>query len=231
MKTMLAAPPDVLRIDAKYTPQYYVLNVAAAIITTNHQHDGLYLPPNDRRHYVAGTEVTSADFEKGYWTDLWTWYRNGGFEDVVSYLAGYDLVAAGFDPKAEPFKTEAFWRMVGNATAPEVTELGDAIGKLKNPAALTLLQVQVNATSELQEWLRDRRNRRTIPHRMESCGYLPVRNVSRADGLWVINERRQAIYGRMDVAPKDRFDAAKALVAALEQAAAEAAKRFKDTRK
>jgi len=231
MKTMLAAPPDVLRIEAKYTPQYYVLNVAGVIITTNHQHDGLYLPPNDRRHYVAGTEVTAADFEKGYWTELWNWYRNGGIEDVVSYLAGYDLVAAGFDPKAEPFKTEAFWRMVGTAVAPEVAELNDAISELKNPEAVTLWQLQQKAGRELQEWLRDRRNRRAIPHRMESCGYLPVRNTLRADGWWVISEKRQAVYARMELAPQARFDAARALVETLKQQAEEAMKKLNEMKK
>ena len=57
-KTILAAPPDVTRVNGKYIPQHYVVNVAGVIITTNYPLDGLYLPPDDRRHYVAGTEVT-----------------------------------------------------------------------------------------------------------------------------------------------------------------------------
>ena len=47
------APPDVLRVNEKHLKEYYVLNCLGLIITTNHQTDGLYLPADDRRHYVA----------------------------------------------------------------------------------------------------------------------------------------------------------------------------------
>jgi hypothetical protein len=39
MKPFLAAPPDALRIDEKYTPEYYALNVVACVMTTNHLSD------------------------------------------------------------------------------------------------------------------------------------------------------------------------------------------------
>ena len=35
------------------------------------------------------------------------------------------------------------------------------------------------------DWLTDRKNRRTIPHRFEFCGYVPVRNSSAESGLWL----------------------------------------------
>jgi hypothetical protein len=40
------------------------------------------------------------------------------------------------------------------------------------------------------EWLIDRRHRRSIPHRMERCGYVTCRNPNADDGLWFINGRR-----------------------------------------
>jgi hypothetical protein len=51
MKTIIAAPPDVLRVDEKNKPEYYVQNVCFVIYTTNHRTDALYVTINDRRHY------------------------------------------------------------------------------------------------------------------------------------------------------------------------------------
>ena len=128
MKTITAAPPDVTRVNGKYIPQHYVVNVTGVILTTNYPQDGLYLPPDDRRHYVAGTEVTKDDFEADFWPEFWAWYRAGGLADVVAYLAAYDL--SDFDPKKPPEKTEAFWRMVDGGMAPEVPELRDVLDRL-----------------------------------------------------------------------------------------------------
>ena len=66
MKTILATPPDVVRVNGKYMPQHYVLNVAGVIYTTNHRFDGVYLPPNDRRTYVAWSEILSDRFRQGF---------------------------------------------------------------------------------------------------------------------------------------------------------------------
>ena len=82
MKTILAAPPDVIRVNGKYIPQHYVLNVAGVIYTTNNRFDGIYLPPNDRRTYVAWSEIRRRTSSDGFWTDFWAWYKAGGLEDV-----------------------------------------------------------------------------------------------------------------------------------------------------
>ena len=66
----------------------------------------------------------------------------------------------------------------------------------------------INATEELAEWLRERKNRRAIPHRLERCGYIPVRNADAADGLFKVRGRRQAVYGRADLSIRDRLEAA-----------------------
>jgi TusA-related sulfurtransferase len=229
-KTIMAAPPDVTRVNGKYIPQHYVVNVTGVILTTNYPQDGLYLPPDDRRHYVAGTEVTKDDFEEGFWPAIWAWYGADGLEDVVAYLSTYDL--SGFDPKKPPEKTEAFWRMVDGGMAPEVAELRDvldrlgkidATGKPCPPVVVTIAQVMeaLRTGGDLYAWFSDRKNRRTIPHRFESCGYVPVRNSDREDGLWVIAGRRQVVYGRKGVAPAERLAAAQVLKAAEDLKAAE----------
>ena len=127
-KTLTASPPETVRVNGKYIPQHYILNVTAVIYTTNHRYDSIFLPANDRRHYVAWSELLAADFEGGFWVSMWNWYRDGGINDVVAYLKEYDL--SNFDPKAPPEKTEAFWQIVGTSVSPEDAELADALDAL-----------------------------------------------------------------------------------------------------
>jgi hypothetical protein len=76
-KVYTAAPPDTLRVDEKHLREYSVLNVVGMIITTNHKSDGIYLPADDRRHYVAWSSLTKDDFSPEYWNDLYRWYNDG----------------------------------------------------------------------------------------------------------------------------------------------------------
>jgi len=202
------------------------------LITTNHRYDGLYLPPTDRRHYVAGTNVTAADItggDKNYWTELWRWYHNGGFAHVAEYLRGYDLGADGFDPKAPPLQTEAFKSMVGAGIAPEVAELGDVLAAMGNPAIVTLdlLRNNTGVHRDLHEWLNDRKNRRAVPHRMEAAGYIQADNPGRADNLWVVNGIRQALYGQVGISAQERTLAARDFVQEQEKIAIKAAEAIK----
>jgi hypothetical protein len=77
-KVYMAAPPDVLRVDEKNLKEHYVANVCGVIITTNHRTAGIYLPPDDRRHFVVWSASTKEDFDAAYWTRLWRWYADGG---------------------------------------------------------------------------------------------------------------------------------------------------------
>ena len=89
MKTYTAAPPDMLRVNEKFLRPHYVPNVTGVIITNNNKSDGMYLPAGDRRHYIAWSEVTQAEFFEGYWREMWRWYtQERGFEHVAAYLAG-----------------------------------------------------------------------------------------------------------------------------------------------
>jgi hypothetical protein len=201
-KIYTAAPPDVLRVDEKHLREHYVFNVLGFIITTNHRSDGIYLPADDRRHYVAWSNRTKADFPTEYWNRLWGWYRDGGFGDVAAYLATVDL--SSFDSKAVPPKTSAFWDIVSASVAPEDAELADVLDTLGNPEAVILQQLQAKAVGETAEWLLDRRNRRSLPHRLERCGYVPARNPDAKDGLWKVQGARQVVYVKSGLeAPAD----------------------------
>ena len=62
-----AAPPDVILCDEKNLREHSVFNCCGVIITTNHKADGIYLPEDDRRHYVAWSDRVKADFSDAYW--------------------------------------------------------------------------------------------------------------------------------------------------------------------
>jgi hypothetical protein len=204
MKVYTAAPPDVLRVDEKHRREYSVLNCVGVIITTNHKSDGIYLPADDRRHYVAWSDLTKDDFETEYWNNLYGWYSNGGDRHVAAFLAQRDL--SSFDPKAPPPKTNAFLEIVNASRAPEDAELADVLDKLGWPKAVTLAQLQSAATdAAFCEWLKERKNRRAIPHRLEEAGYVPVYNRDADSGLWNINGKRQAVYARSELPERDRM--------------------------
>jgi hypothetical protein len=98
-KIYAAAPPDVLRANEKYLREHYVFNVLGLILTTNHKTDGIYLPAEDRRHYVAWSPHTKEEFSQQYW-------RSSGLvlhrrlRARRTYLTELDL--STFDPKAPP---------------------------------------------------------------------------------------------------------------------------------
>jgi hypothetical protein len=206
MKQYTAAPPGEMRVDEKNLREYTVPNCVGVIITTNHKTDGIFLPADDRRHFVAWSDLTKKDFAQNYWTDLWAWYREGGDRHVAAYLANLDL--SDFDAKAPPPKTQAFWEIVDASRAPEDAELADAIDALGAPSALTLAQIAGRTTGEFAEWLRDRKNARRIPHRLEACGYVAVRNDGAKDGHWKVNGKRQVIYAKAELSIRDRIAAA-----------------------
>ena len=206
MKAYTAAPPDVLRVDEKNLREYNVVNCCGVIITTNYKTNGIYLPADDRRHYVAWSDLVKEDFTKKYWDDLWGWYDNGGIRHVAAYLAGLDL--SSFDAKAPPPKTQTFWEIVDASRAPEDAELSDVLDKLKRPDTVTIAQIGLEAEMDFCDWLRDRKNFRRIPHRMEACGYVAVRNDGATDGLWKVDGKRQVIYAKAELSVPDRLDAA-----------------------
>jgi hypothetical protein len=208
-KIYTAAPPDVLRVNEKHLREHYVFNVLGFIITTNHKTDGIYLPADDRRHYVAWSNLNKGDFPANYWNEFWGFYQQGGIGHVAAYLSALDL--SGFDPKAPPPKTPAFWNIVAASSTPEDAELADILDLLGNPQAVTLLQLIAKAPAATTEWLMDRRNRRAIPHRMERAGYVSVRNPNHERGLWVIKGVRQVIYAQARLSPADQFRAARTL--------------------
>jgi len=213
MKTYTAAPPDVLRVDEKHTKEHSIFNVVGVIITTNNKMDGIYLPADDRRHYVAWSDLTKDDFTEAYWRDLWDWYDGGGRQNVAEYLRTLDI--SGFNPKAPPPKTPAWHEIVSSNRSPEDAEMADAIDGIGWPDATTISSIAASITCAVSfsEYLKDRRNSRKIPHRLEAAGYIAVHNENAQDGLWKVGGKRQAIYAKKAMTTRERFIAADQLTA------------------
>jgi hypothetical protein len=213
MKTYTAAPPDVHRVNEKFRPEYAVFNVCGVIITTNHKTDGIYLSPDDRRHMVAWSSLAKEDFTDGYWSELYAWYEAGGMRHVAAYLRTLDI--SGFNPKAPPPKTEAFWSIVDANRAPEDSELLEALEGLGNPPATTLEMIASHTrNADFVAWITDRKNARSVPHRLEECGYERVRNVDAKDGYWKLPHGRVSIYARKELSVRERVAAARQLLEA-----------------
>jgi Family of unknown function (DUF5906) len=216
MKAITASPPDVLRIDEKNRREYNILNCVGVVITTNYKTTGLYLPAEDRRTYVAWSNCKQKDFDTDYWNKIYGWYDSGGDAHVAAYLAALDISA--FDPKAPPPKTAAFWAIVDANRSTEDSELADVLDEMDNPKATTVALITDKANenrfySSLYAWLGDRRNGRAIPHRMEKCGYVAVRNEAAKDAAWKIGKRRHTVYAKSSLSIKDQVAAVTALIA------------------
>jgi hypothetical protein len=228
LKVYAAAPPDVLACVDKYIRRHYVPNVLGLIITTNHKpnvlgliittnhKDGIYLPPEDRRYLVGWSNCTKEQFDKEFWDKKWQWMlHEGGAEHIAAYLMQRDLSA--FNPYKPPRATAAFFEAVNVSQPPEDAELADVLDSMEKdengqpcrPTVCTLFSVATSPGGAALEWLLDRRQRRSIPHRLGRCGYIACRNPDAEDGLWRINGRRQTLYVKITLTAQERLEAAK----------------------
>jgi hypothetical protein len=221
-KTLLAAPPDVITCDEKNLREHAVFNICGVIITTNRK-DSLYLPSDDRRHYVAWSDLTREHFPEAEATRMWRWYDAGGDRHVAAFLDQVDL--SSFNAKAPPPKTDVFWEIVHANETPEDAELNEALDALGRPNAVISPMIVAKARQPtFALWLEDRKNARAVPHRLEACGYVYVKNELRKDGRWVIPvchydrwvSTRLAVYARKDLTYRERYIAAAALQAEQE---------------
>lgn len=213
LKSVIAAPPETILIDKKNLHEYAIPNRVGIIFTTNHK-DGLYLPPDDARHHGNWSPRTKDDFPEGFWRDFWTWYADGGFAHVASYLRDVDVSL--FNPKAPPPHTEAFRDMVDAGRSPEAGEMADIVEHAGWPKAICPTQLLVYADDDMRVWLKDRKNRKNIPRRLADVDYTAVRNPDATkDGLWKVGGKRQVVYARVDLSERERMGAAAALSVSL----------------
>ncbi len=225
-KAFLATPPDYILCNEKNTKQYHVRNVFGTIYTSNYKSSGIYLPRNDRRHFVAWSNVSSGDFPSDYFTKLYGWHASGGNRHIAALLLERDV--SKFDPKAPPPKTEAFYEIAATNASPEEADLADAIEEMGNPDCLTVNELVESITEEkalakgdlpeLAKWLRDKKHARQIPGRLEQVGYVAFRNSADTKrGRWTIwidwrgrkvpKSYKASVYVKAELSTKKRFSA------------------------
>jgi hypothetical protein len=198
MKTVLASPPLTHLINGKHMPEYHIPNIVGVVMTTNYQTSGLYLPSDDRRHYVCTTQLTASDLPADYFVGFWHWLRTGGIEHATAYLMTLDI--SGFDPKQTPPKTAGFWAMVQNSSPPEDVELQSAIVMLRDMhgakfCAFTLGMIREVAEPDLRAYLADKRHRPHLSDKIDRLGYPAFPNVTAEDRLWPMPVKRGASFG------------------------------------
>ena len=103
---------------------------------------------------MAESPRSPEDFEKGYFDKMWEWYAAGGCADVVAYLRIFPIGKFGFNPKAQPVKTKAFWKIAHGHVAQEDAQIADVLdllgktnddGSIKWPDAVTMQQIKEQA--------------------------------------------------------------------------------------
>jgi len=221
LKTLTTAPPDIIQCNEKHVSPYGVTNCTGIIITTNHRTSGIYLPPTDRRFYVAWSTRTREEFGPSYFNDLESFYVNGGYGHVAAYLREHSL--KGWNAKTAPPQTSAWKDIVGANLPQEDADFAFAIEQAGSPDALTVKQTLWKyLTNEVTKWLEDRRNTRLIAHRLESCGYVAVRNnedgtANRWQYMTNGKVREVSIYAKSILSVPARLTAARSLVRKLQQ--------------
>ena len=217
IKDWCAAPPDMLTVADKHVREYPILNAVLPIFTTNHLTDGLYIPPEDRRIFYVWSPRRQDDFSKAFWDDYFDQLKRGDDEHVAAYLMARDL--SKFSPGEPPVKTSAWREAVAANRDPGDGELNDLLDHMADDwaliagdlgpraPALTLEQIRRHpfATHTLKTLFGDIAKRRTANHRLASARYSSFANPDRADGLWKINGRAQAVYVWSELRPSDKM--------------------------
>ena len=73
---------------------------------------------------------------------------------------------------------------------------------------MTLKQISDKADQSFADWLLDRRNSRSVPHKMEECGYRSARNPTAKSGRWKVRGKDVVIYVRKELSVRDAIAAA-----------------------
>ena len=127
LKTTIAAPPDVLRVNEKHTQEYYIPNVVGVIITTNYKSGGIYLAAEDRRHLVAWSYLELEQFGNGYWDRIWDWYINDFKTRLVPHAAEILIQTRWHDDDlAGRALNHEEWRVI---SLPALAEPDDPLGR------------------------------------------------------------------------------------------------------
>jgi hypothetical protein len=190
-KDLCAAPPPTLACVDKYVARIEVANVLRLILTTNHEIDGLYLPPQDRRYYCAWSDAGALPEAES--KALYAWYAAGGDEAVAYYLSHLDI--SSFNRAAEPPRTEWWHLLVDEGNPHDANPVADAVEAAGNPAWVTLELLIARGGTTASSWLANPTNSGTpLSRALSKCGYRKLLNPAEKRGRWKINGKLVRVY-------------------------------------
>lgn len=200
-KDLAAAPPATLLCNDKYIRKHQVLNVLRLIVTTNHGVDGLFIDPEDRRHFCAWSDAPKMLEAEAI--AMWDWYDAGGMDYVAHYLANLDLNARGWNRNKPPPQTAWWHQLVEGGRPAEDERFTDALEKLGRPEWVTPAMIAEAGGLELAGWMAHAGNRRKVEREIDRAGYRRFPNPTDARGRWYVGGIRCPVYRRADVAPRE----------------------------
>jgi len=195
-KDLAAAPPTTLSCVDKWVARHQVRNVLRVIYTTNHGIDGIYLPPQDRRHYCAWSDAAAMPEEES--KALYSWYENGGAEEVAAFL--YDASHLdGWNPGARPPQTDWWHRLVLEGNAQDDNPLADALDKLGRPEWITAEGLAKEGGPAVASWFADARNRKVAARLLAGMGYKRITNPMERRGRYSFKGEARVVYSRVAI--------------------------------
>lgn len=197
-KDLAAAPPTTLSCQDKWVARHQVRNVLRPIYTTNHGVDGIYIPPQDRRHYCAWSDAAAMSEADGL--ALHRWLDAGGCEEVAAFLYDASLLD-GWNPGARPPQTEWWKRLVLDGNAQDDNPLADALDKLGNPEWVTAEGLAKEGGPALASWFADSRNRKGAARMLSGLGYRRLNNPAERRGRYSFKGEARTVYTRVSINP------------------------------
>jgi hypothetical protein len=157
LKPWIAAPPERLRINGKFVPQYEIANLVAFVFMANRP-DALKLDPDDRRFFVYWTHAKPKP--PRYYRRLWDWMR-ANVGAIGHYFLHEHEISERFDPLTPPPMTVAKRDMMAASEGPLLQFLRAAWDEGHDPLRQELVQVR-----EIEQYLALHRPqlRQTSPH-------------------------------------------------------------------
>jgi hypothetical protein len=144
MKPLLAAPPDMLRINEKMLPPFWIPNIINVVITTNHI-GAIALADSDRRFDIVSTHpaIDGTEAERAaYYRPLHAWMDAGGSAAAAGWLLRRDVTA--FDPAQAPPDSDAKTAMTREGAHPIVGWVLDLVaagGELAGRNLVTIAEI------------------------------------------------------------------------------------------
>jgi|Tabmets5t2r1_1033131.scaffolds.fasta_scaffold127683_1 hypothetical protein len=136
--------------------------------------------------------------------------RSCGFsQQAHAHVLTISVVRTNEKPDWLFYVQSAFARLAGSLRAGFFMRARGCRARRHSTFSGGLEHIKSVAPSEFALWLGDRKKARRIPHRLEACGYVPVRNPDVKDGLWKIDGTRRPVYARHELSRRDRLTAAR----------------------